>query len=257
MEASAASPKATLTYFDGRGLGEMIRFMLGACGIPFDEVFVATRAEFLEVVSSGVLPFDQLPSLHIDGMHLSQSMSVVRYLARRGGLYGDGTAKSAAECDVIGDGIRDMLSVLSGIAFQKDLDAAKARALERARNKFLPCIERLLAANASPAGSEATSLASDPTEAGETVEEEFVGPFLVGSTLTYPDVTIAEVLCAIAELSTPEEKEHLASSFPLTAAHHLHMLQWRRMRDFFASGKRHRFPDAEYVATVRECLNMS
>ncbi|XP_064596024.1 glutathione S-transferase 3-like [Liolophura sinensis] len=97
--------QVTLHYFDGRGKGEIIRFMLSAAGIKFNEVFLTKREEMVKLITDGLLDFNQLPLLDIDGLRLVQTGAIVRYIARRGGLYGKDD-KEAAVVDKFFEGQR-------------------------------------------------------------------------------------------------------------------------------------------------------
>ena len=81
---------AKLHYFKGRGRAETTRWMLAVNEIKFENVSLSNPADFENLKSAQKLPFNQLPLLEIDGLNLSQSTAMIGYLARRGGLYGDG-----------------------------------------------------------------------------------------------------------------------------------------------------------------------
>eukprot|EP00041_Stephanoeca_diplocostata_P027455 m.755008 g.755008 ORF g.755008 m.755008 type:complete len:104 (-) comp23179_c0_seq10:949-1260(-) len=90
-----AQSKAKLTYWDGRGNAEIIRMMLVVCGEDWEEkVFeseaqhLTKRSEMENMISAGVLCFDQVPLLEIDGLRLCQRHAIVKYLARKHNLYG-------------------------------------------------------------------------------------------------------------------------------------------------------------------------
>lgn len=204
---------------------DQIRFMLAACRVTYSER-VLTRAMFLDLVQSGVLMFDQVPLLEwTDGRVFVQSSATVRFLARTYGLYGR-TDAEAARCDQIHDGVVDLLGKATPLPFSKDLEPFRA-----ACAKYFPCFERLLAANA----------AANP---------ENSQPLLVGSALSFPDVTLTEALAYHVELIGPIDSD----SFPLLAAHHAAINASDWMQAFVASSHRHKFGDAVYVAHVNEVL---
>ena len=78
---------ANLHYFLGRGRAETTRWMLAVNQIEFKNIPIETPSMLAAIKSSGKLPFDQIPLLEIDGLNLSQSSAMVRYLARRGKFY--------------------------------------------------------------------------------------------------------------------------------------------------------------------------
>lgn len=112
---------ATLTYFLGRGLAEIPRWMLAATNEPFVNKGLRTPEELDALRASGVLAMNQvsedlwlvdwcvcsmvlrlqLPLLEIDGFNIVQSGAMVRYLARKHGVDG-GTVKQKLDADVVG-----------------------------------------------------------------------------------------------------------------------------------------------------------
>lgn len=68
---------AVLTYFKGRGRGELIRLMLEVTGTEYKERTI-TKSLLEELRARGDLYFQQLPLLEIDGLKLVQSAAIVR-----------------------------------------------------------------------------------------------------------------------------------------------------------------------------------
>lgn len=66
---------AVLTYFEGRGRGELIRLMLEVTGTPYVERAI-TKPLLKELRDKGDLYFQQLET---DGLKLVQSAAIVRY----------------------------------------------------------------------------------------------------------------------------------------------------------------------------------
>ena len=68
--ASQPTSKTTLTYWDGHGNAEAIRFMLAACGEEWiDHVagqgpevhHLSNKEQYLRLMDAGLLAFDQVP----------------------------------------------------------------------------------------------------------------------------------------------------------------------------------------------------
>lgn len=95
--------------------------------------------------ASGKLPFDQMPLLEIDGLGISQTTALIRYLARQGDLYGD-TATDALWFDMIAGVASDLVETAMQAAFQPNVDIA-IKALGVRFAKFGPCLEMRLANN--------------------------------------------------------------------------------------------------------------
>lgn len=81
-----------LIYFDFAGRGEAIRDALTIAGVPFEDARVS-YFEFQRMKTEGVLPFHTLPVLILaDGTSIAQSNTILRYVAKVGGLTPPATA---------------------------------------------------------------------------------------------------------------------------------------------------------------------
>ena len=73
-----------LTYFNGKGLGEIIRLVFALAEQEYEDV----RVEFAEWPAlQPSTPFGKLPLLEEDGKILAQSNTIARYLARKFGEF--------------------------------------------------------------------------------------------------------------------------------------------------------------------------
>lgn len=101
----------TLTYWNGRGLADCIRLMLSFCKEPYQEcvpgfpgVKFLSKPEHIELLrENGYLLCGSVPLLCIDGMKLVQSQSIVRFLARKHKLCGDGSLLQEVKCDIMAE----------------------------------------------------------------------------------------------------------------------------------------------------------
>lgn len=78
-------PQLTLTYFDfhgGRGEPARLAFAIG--GIAFEDRRFA-GAEFPQIRKT--TPLGQVPTLHVDGVQITQSDAITRYAGKLAGLY--------------------------------------------------------------------------------------------------------------------------------------------------------------------------
>ncbi|KAI1289673.1 Glutathione S-transferase [Halotydeus destructor] len=90
-------PRPTLGYWDCRGLGEPIRFALHHAGVDFEDKrfgfglgpdFEETKVWFEQVRPSLGLDFPNLP-YYVDGdVKFTQSLAILRHVARQHGLVG-------------------------------------------------------------------------------------------------------------------------------------------------------------------------
>ena len=225
---------ASLTYFDGRGLGEGIRLMLAATSTPFTDV-VATREWFADAKDSTLL-FGQLPLLSLPPHTAVQSMSAIRYIARKNGLYPH-DPELALSADMIADSIRDALGAFTSLPFVAANGDANAVAEGTARaaatiEKTFPRLEAILVQQAKIGSS-----------------------YFVGQEMSYPDVTSIEILEYAAEVFPASD---LASRFPALAAHHTQMLALPGVAAYMGDPTRRREPGGkEYVDHVGRVLGRS
>jgi len=160
-----------LHYFKGRGRAETTRWMLAANQIAFENVPVETPEMLAALRMSGKLPFDQMPLLEINGLKLSQSSAMIRYLARLGGLYGDSDA-DAVWCDMIVGTTADFAETAMQAPFQPTEDLAKS-AMRSRFAKFGTRFEARLAENGTG--------------------------FCVGAGMTFADIILTEALNSYLE----------------------------------------------------------
>lgn len=160
-----------LYYFRGRGRAETTRWMLAVNQIAFENVPIETPEALAALRATGKLPFDQMPLLEINGLKLSQSSAMIRYLARLGGFYGQGDTE-AVWCDMIVGAVADFAEAAMQAAFQPTDDVAIA-ALRARFEKFGPRFEARLAENGSG--------------------------YCVGAHMTFADVVLAEALSGYLE----------------------------------------------------------
>lgn len=119
----ASIRRATLRYFNVRGLGEVVRLALEELAIPYDQEMYTAESwpQAKEANTPGLFAFGQVPSLSIetaDGTaHLVQSMAIVKQIARRHGF-----ACPAADeyrCDLLAMGASDLRKRLSELLYSK------------------------------------------------------------------------------------------------------------------------------------------
>ncbi len=110
-----------LTYFDFHGgRGEPARLALHIGGIAFEDHRFAP-ANFAEVRKT--TPLGQVPTLHVDGVQVTQSDAITRYAGKLAGLYPTDPYQ-ALLCDEIIQGVEDA-NVKMGTTFGMTGDALK------------------------------------------------------------------------------------------------------------------------------------
>ena len=212
---------ATLTYFRGRGRAETTRWMLAATGIDFINVPVDTPQDLADLRASGKLPFDQMPLLEIGDLCLSQSSAMIRFLARRGGFYGENDT-DALWCDMVAGVVADFAETGIQAPFKPTADAAIAD-MEARFAKFGHRFEA-------------------------RIEERGSG-FCAAGSITFADVVLAEALSTYLEWC-PE----ILSDTPRLKALYDTVTGLPGIAAYFASDLRYPKPGADYVIAAARVL---
>lgn len=107
-----------LTYFNGRGKGELIRLVFGAAGQQFED----ERIEFdAWPAKKAAAPLGQMPYLTLDGgkQQLPQSLAIARFVARKLKLAGTSEIEEA-HADVLVDTCEEVYQYWYQNVFRKD-----------------------------------------------------------------------------------------------------------------------------------------
>ena len=95
-----------LTYFDfSGGRGEPVRIAFHTAGISFEDHRISFE-EFMKTRET--MRFECAPVLHIDGVEVTQSNAMLRFVGKHAGLYPDDPLQ-AMYCDEAMDAVEDML----------------------------------------------------------------------------------------------------------------------------------------------------
>ena len=212
---------ANLHYFLGRGRAETTRWMLAVNQIEFKNIPIETPSMLAAIKSSGKLPFDQIPLLEIDGLNLSQSSAMVRYLARRGKFYPE-DPKEAVWCDMIAGAVADFAEAAMQAAFQPTKEKATSDLIERF-TKFGPRFEQRLIDNGSG--------------------------FSVGTKLTFADVLLAESLNSYLDW-IPD----ILQETPRVSALYQRVINTHGISNYLKSDQRYPVADDRYIIDVARVL---
>ena len=106
--------KIRLMYFSGRGRAEILRLILAAGKLDYDNVrfsipewpeYKKRKMQFQNIMQiffssyfSSVSPWGTFPLLEYDGWHLGGTLAIARFIAKKTGLAGD-TDRQQAEAD--------------------------------------------------------------------------------------------------------------------------------------------------------------
>ncbi|XP_039384801.1 glutathione S-transferase A4-like isoform X1 [Mauremys reevesii] len=217
------SGKPKLTYFNGRGRMESIRWLLAAAGVEFEEEFLETKEQYQKLIKDGALLFDQVPLVEIDGMKMVQTRAILSYIAAKYNLYGK-DLKERALIDMYVEGTGDLMGMIIAFAFTPPKERNLALIIERATIRYFPVYEKVLKQH----GQE----------------------FLVGNRFSWADVQLLEAILMV------EEKEPtVLSKFPVLQAFKARISNIPTIKKFLQPGSQRKPPpDDQYVATVLEVL---
>eukprot|EP00927_Polykrikos_kofoidii_P036093 TRINITY_DN3050_c0_g1_i1.p1 TRINITY_DN3050_c0_g1~~TRINITY_DN3050_c0_g1_i1.p1 ORF type:complete len:234 (+),score=33.98 TRINITY_DN3050_c0_g1_i1:63-764(+) len=230
MADASQSGSVRLTYFAGHGLAEPTRWTLAAAGIQWEQVALTTHEQFQQLKDDGMLLFGQLPLLEMNGLKLTQSQSMARYVARVNGLVGK-TPEEEVMVDMVCEALKDAKSPLVGLPFNPNKDEVKA-ALPSTLSKMCSRVEAILGNNA---GFESS-------------------PSLFASGVTVADVYIAELFQELIELDPL-----LTVPYPRMVAVHKRVIALPGVASYLQSANRYPYPTdpavcAAYVDNVATVL---
>ena len=114
-----------LYYFDIYGRAEPLRILLWHAKAEFEDVRIKGEEwPKLRADNPEKFEFGQLPMLEVDGVFLSQSNSLLRYLGKRFGYYPIGAYESW-QADSIIDSIADLLANIIKAMSESDPEKKK------------------------------------------------------------------------------------------------------------------------------------
>lgn len=195
--------------------------MLAATNTAFTNTAMKTPEDLAALRASGKLPFDQMPLLEIDGLNLSQSSAMIRYLARRGDLYGQ-TDTDATWCDLIAGVVADFAEPAMQAAFKPSAEIAEADMRDRFA-KFGPRFEARILAQGST--------------------------FCAAATMTFADVVLAEALSSYLEWC-PD----ILDESPKLQKLYMTVTEMPGIAAYLASDLRYPKPSDDYVISAARTL---
>ncbi len=200
--------------------------MLAATETPFTNVVLYSAEEMDALKEAAALLFGQLPLLEIDGLNLTQSRSVVRYLARKHNMCGT-NAEEAAMIDMISECARDFQDGPLRFAFAENKEEHATVAMAAQAAKICPRLEALAAANQAKHGV----------------------PWIASATVSYADVMLAEVLRSYTQIC-PQN----IASYPALLRLRDAVMALPGVAAYLASDLSFPVPDAKYCENVNTVL---
>jgi len=159
--------KIKLTYFDGRGRGELSRLILAYGGQPWEDDRISFE-QWPELKPK--TPLGTLPILEYGDKKLCQSITIARFLANEFGIAGKNNMEKA-EADMIVDTIVDVQIELFKNMFEKNPIEKKKQADKLEKETLPRFLKQMLA-----------------------IRQQSSGSFLVGNDLTWADIALATFL---------------------------------------------------------------
>ena len=137
-----AEKKLNLVYVDGRGNAERIRFVLAGAGLDWTETYWNTKQDLIDMVASGRLVGDQVPLLETpEGIDVSQSWTVIRYIARFHGLEPEGAA-NIVKADAVAEIIREFEKGAGLVGYGWVDKEISKKAFQETADKWFPRFEK-------------------------------------------------------------------------------------------------------------------
>lgn len=215
--------RVVLHYFNGRGKMESIRWLLTVAEVEFDEEFLTTREQYEKLLSDGVLMFQQVPMVEIDGMQLVQTKAILNYIAEKYNLHGK-DLKDRARINMYSESLMDLMEMMMMLPFSADKKARLENIQTKARERYLPVFEKELSGHI----------------------------YLVGGKLSCADVQLLE-----CSLMLEENFTGILGEFPNVKAFQGRMTMVPAISRFLQPGsKRKPVPDEVYSKTVMEVFNV-
>uniref|UniRef100_A0A8C3RNR9 glutathione transferase n=1 Tax=Chelydra serpentina TaxID=8475 RepID=A0A8C3RNR9_CHESE len=213
------SGKPKLTYFNGRGRMESVRWLLAAAGVEFEEEFLETSEQYQKLIKDGALLFQQVPMVDIDGMKMVQTRAILSYIAGKHNLYGK-DLRERALIDMYVEGTTDLMGMIMFLPFQPPEEKEKNFALiiERATTRYFPVYEKVL--------------------------KDHGQQFLVGNQFSWADVHLLEAI-----LMAEECKPDILSPFPQLQAFKGRISNIPTIKKFLQPGSQRKPPaDDKFMA---------
>merc|ERR1712142_1211551 len=131
--ASIMEPQIKLRYFNLRGRGEQIRWILEYAGAKYEDSRIEF-AEWPEIKKTTLTGF--VPQLEFDGFILGETTAIADFLGRHFNLAGK-DAKEASTCLMIACMLADFQAKGAAVRYEKD-EATKKRMEDNMKQNIVP-----------------------------------------------------------------------------------------------------------------------
>ena len=177
-----------LRYFnDGKGRAEFPRLIFIYGSVLFEDRTISFQ-EYVQERDRSKLPFDQLPTLEVSDTIIGQSCAIARYAAKEAGLYPLDSVQAAIS-DMVVDAWKDLLDLLYGCYVDRIVQ--NGRLIMKMRDASVR-VERLCEYFA-------VTVPMHMKRFEQMIGSNIGSPFLVGSSLTWADLAVFDILCTLDE----------------------------------------------------------
>lgn len=221
---------AKLIYWDERGMGDTVRFLLEFCMIPYEEENVTSAEQFQQFKESGRAPFDQVPVLEMDGLQLGQTAAILRYIAAKKNILGT-TPREQWAADAAAAACADHRMPLITIPAKDDPGAARHAWVTVNLPKLAAQLDRM----AQKSGAD--------------------GSWIAGASFTYADVVIYELFNYAEDVCKDEVDAQLALT-PRLKDILRRVGEFDHLREFVVGPSRRPIHDEGFVRRVFAILGL-
>jgi len=209
-EGKEGKDKLSLLYFPIRGRAEAIRLVLEDSKTPYDDKYPENwdEKEKPAGITSGDIPFGQVPSIKDGDFPLVQSNAILRYLGRKLGLYGQSITEQAL-IDEVMDEAEDVRVAYAFLIYRDKLEAKAKEKHQQSQDTRLTYLEKFISKN----------------EGGKR--------YLVGKDFTIADASWFEVLDVHLKIFPS-----LLDKFPLLKGYYARVASRPNIAAYVSSGRR-------------------
>ncbi|XP_038197986.1 glutathione S-transferase A6 [Arvicola amphibius] len=215
--------KPLFHYDEARGRMESVRWLLAAAGVEYEEKFIHTNEDLEKLRSDGVLMFQQVPMVEVDGMKLVQTRAILNYFSSKYNLYGK-DVKERALIDMYSEGLADLNEMFILYPFDPPgvKEANIALMKEKATNRYFPAFEKVLKSHGQD--------------------------YLVGNKLSKADIHLVEMIYNMEELDP-----NIIANFPLLQALKTRISDMPTIKKFLQPGSQRQPPvDEKSILKTRK-----
>ncbi|XP_076414031.1 glutathione S-transferase A6 isoform X1 [Peromyscus maniculatus bairdii] len=191
--------------------------------LKYEEKFIHTNEDLEKLRSDGVLMFQQVPMVEVDGMKLVQIRAILNYFSSKYNLYGK-DMKERALIDMYSEGLADLNEMFILYPFDPPgvKEANIALMKEKATNRYFPAFEKVLKSHGQD--------------------------YLVGNKLSKADIHLVEMIYNMEELDA-----NIIANFPLLQALKTRISDMPTIKKFLQPGSQRQPPvDEKSIQKTRK-----